>query len=171
MWRRIAVSPELPVLFSEVKSHCRSRDIEDDEDPLLNGYLAAAHEVAAERLGYPVVAETWRATFIGTGRVAIPLYPVTKLVSVSLADAPLQGFSLDLDGDAAWIVGPWSNEPVEVSVTVGGDPPLAVRQAIKLLTAYWFGPGRDAAGDKPMSEIPLGVNELIGLHRRGWVGA
>ena len=170
MWRRETAATTKPVSLYEAKAQCRIDDYDTESDLLLSGLIAAATDAVEQMVGFPLGAEGWMATMAGRGAVAVPLYPVTELVSVTLGQDQLPGFTLLKDGDRASITGPWPGEPVTLRVTVGGFVPPSIKHAILLLIAQWY-ENREATSEKPMREVPFAVESLVSLYRRGWAKA
>lgn len=50
------------------------------------------------------------------------------------------------------------------------DVPENLRHAVLLLVSHWFH-NREAATEKQMREVPIGIQSLVGLSKIGWVGA
>lgn len=170
MLRRVAAASVFPVTLPEAKLHCRVDG--SAEDALLNDLIATANEVIGEDTGLVLGVETWALTLTDAhGVVHLPKAPVSELVSVEAGGDELPGFSLTMvDGDAAFVAGPWPEGEVVVTFKAGGAVPLALKRAMLLLVAYWY-EHREGASDTQVREIPYAVESLVARHRRGWVKA
>ena len=172
MWRRETAAATKPVSLSEAKAQCRIEEDDTDSDLLLAGLIAAATDAVEQMVGFVLGEETWMRAWVGVGAggMAVPLYPVKSLVSVTRGPDELTGFALVGDDGHASITGPWPADLVTVRVTVGGFVPPAVKHAILLLIAQWYD-NREAISENPMREVPFSVESLVGLYRRGWAAS
>jgi uncharacterized phiE125 gp8 family phage protein len=188
---RLAPPAELPVTLAEAKAHLKIEHA--DEDALLTDLIARATDTLdgpRGALARCLVTQTWRVACAGPihGRVALPMAPVLEITAARHWTAASAEVALDPnefwlmgDADGAWIepaMGtPWPAlgpraDAISFDVTAGfggaADVPPGIRHAILLLVGHWHR-NREAAG-APIVALPLGVDHLVALHRRGWVG-
>ena len=188
---RLAPPAATPVTLAEAKAHLKIEH--GDEDTLLTDLMARATDTLdgpRGALARCLVEQTWRVACAGPirGRVALPMAPVLEISAARHFDPSGATVALDTtdfwlmgDADGAWIEpamgAPWPAladraDAIAFDVTAGfgalGDVPPGIRHAILLLVGHWHR-NREAAG-APIVALPLGVEHLVALHRRGWVG-
>jgi uncharacterized phiE125 gp8 family phage protein len=188
---RLAPPTETPVTLAEAKAHLKIEH--PNEDALLTDLIARATDTLdgpRGTLARCLVAQTWRVACAGPiqGRIALPMAPVLEITAArhwSAAGAEValdpSDFWLMGDADGAWIEpamgAPWPQlakraDALSFDVTAGfgapGDVPPGIRHAILLLVGHWHR-NREATGEKIVA-LTLGVEHLVALHRRGWVG-
>lgn len=172
----------LPV--AQLKDHLRlGGGFADDglQDGLLAGYLRAAIGAIEGRTGKALIARRFRlelAAWRGTQAQALPMAPVSAVVSVTLRDADGQGTAVDA---AAWRLVPDLHRPrlagrggclpaipeegsVEIVFDAGfgaawADLPADLAQAVILLAAE-FHERRHEMGLREAA-LPFGVMSLI----------
>lgn len=166
--RRVIGPSEYPVTLEDAKRQCRV--ICDDEDAMFARLIATANEVVGEDAGLVLAPETWELRVTDpVGAVALPLVPVTALVTINGADA--SGYMLSIDGDCATVSGDWPEGEVAIRFKAGGDVPQALRHAMLMLISYWFDEERGVVGEDQASKTAYAVEGLVARHRRGWVKA
>jgi uncharacterized phiE125 gp8 family phage protein len=177
-----------PISIQEIHAQCRVDDV--SEDALLAAYVRSATDAVEQMTGLRLIDQTWEYTIDAfperCGWIRLPLAPLLALVSIVYLDTqgvaqtlPVQSYLLDGLGSttpARIILAPNQQWPstwhglgsVMIRFRTGwidhNGVPEALRQAIMMLAAYWFGQ-REAASigpdQGPVSHIPFGVRELI----------
>lgn len=161
-----------------------------EEDGLIEAYIeaATAHlDGYSGVLGRCLVSQTWRQDFCSfSGRLRLPLAPVLSIESVTYYDADSTQQTLDpgayvlrtdalgpyleAASDASWPATYRRSDAVSVTFIAGyggaRDVPAPLRQAIRLLTAYWYATREAVNIGNITSELPLGVEAMIGPFRR-----
>lgn len=187
---RLAAPAAPPVTLQALKAHLRIT--EADEDAALSDLLlraTATLDGPRGALGRCLMAQTWRVAFPrGVGpRLAIPVVPATGLEAVRRI-APdgteealdPNAFLLCGDADFTWILAldGWpavADRPDALSfdVTAGAasaeDVAPDLRQAILLLAGHWHAHREAVALGTIATDLPLGVQHIVDLHRLGWV--
>lgn len=161
-----------------------------EEDGLIEAYIeaATAHlDGYSGVLGRCLVSQTWRQDFrCWSDRMRLPLDPVLSIESVTYYDADNTQQTLD-PGDYALrtdALGPYleaapgatwpgicrRSDAVGVTFIAGyggaRDVPAPLRQAIRLLVAYWYATREAVNIGNITSELPFGVEAMIGPYRR-----
>lgn len=175
-----------PVSLTEVKAHCRVDGT--DSDAVLTILLNAAVDHLdgwTGILGRALVTQTWRQDYCSfTTPLRLAVGPVASVTSVTYYDTDnvqqtlantvyalrndAQGARLDLKVDQVWPAYYARADAVSVTYVAGtaaADVPASIKAAILLLVSHW-NENREAVTDGAMSALPLGVDRLIGLHRR-----
>ena len=184
---RIVPPAVLPVLTAVAVRHCRM--IPGDDDDTIEDLI----ERATSHLDGPqgllnrcLITQTWR---VGLDRFASSVrLPFCDVQSVSVSYYDPAGDRRDVDpgayelasgprgrvirfrGDwSAPIVDDFRSEPIEVDMICGfgdapADVPGAIRQAILQIVGLWYD-NRNAAGETSLTEIPIGVSDLVARWR------
>ena len=187
MWtnlRQIAAPQDDVVILAEAKAQLRI--YASDDDTYLRRLIRAATATVEgpNGIGRALLTQTWVATFDGfpRGSLKLPLGPVIECASISYEDVPdgditaFESFSLDdhLPIPAVSPVGSWpiaGNHPGSVRVVFkcgygdySEDVPADLIQAILMLVAHWF-ENREAVSDRPMKDVPMGVESILARYR------
>lgn len=177
--RRI-VGPGLPITVEQARQN--GRIDHDAEDALVEDCIRAALAYAEKWAGVAFQSQTWEMTLdaFPAHEIEIPFAPVTSVTSVGFTDpagAPQATTDYEVDLDQygrAWIIptGAWpatmtTVNAVRVQFVAGDTPPDDVRRALLLLTQHYY-ENRAATGED-VKPIPLGVFDLLNLHRRMFV--
>jgi uncharacterized phiE125 gp8 family phage protein len=157
-WTLVTPALQEPISLDEVKEHLRVGG--DDEDALIQGYLAAARAWAELYTGRAFVTQTWQAHFAGWPADSALELPMPPLQSVSWVQyATAAGDLLTLDASAYRVVTSrepgcvllapgkqWPAEALDVGLPVAvqfvcgygnpSDVPDGVKQAIRWLTGH-----------------------------------
>lgn len=183
LYNRTVAPASNPVSLSEAKAHCVV-DFTDD-DTLIGSLVTAATNAVEEMTGKALVSQTWtRESPNAYGKIAIEKRPLISVTGISYFDrdnaeqsADVADFFVYSDEDRAWIEPKPDNDwpdfydrddALKITFTVGySTVPEELKQAILMLVSHWY-ENRNAASEKAMTEIPLGVEAMIGLHRKGW---
>jgi len=188
------VTPALyPVTVAECKADLRIQH--SAEDDLIESLIADATDYMDAPngvIGKALITQTWEISTrisIVDSRIYIPITPVQEISSIQYYDAENATQSLDVDdflliGDEnSAFIEPLSGtswpstydrpDAVKITVIAGfGDyqnqVPNSIRRAIRLLVAHWF-EHRHAVTESSYSEMPLAVENLVGINRKGWV--
>lgn len=173
-----------PVTLTEAKLACEVSFADDDN--YLNDLIAAASGVIQEKSGKQLITQTWTRTAPSAcGKVQIEKRPLIAVTSMSYYDRDDASQTLDVANfyvykseDRAWIEPKdgfdWPDlydrmDALSIVFTVGyASVPEELKQAILMLVRYWYD-NRATATDRRHSEVPFGVETLVGLRRVGWV--
>lgn len=179
--RRIAGPTDLPVSVDEARSHLRVDDSLDDA--AIEAMIRAALAHAEKWTGQPFESQTWEQVLDAFPAAAIDLElgPVLSVTSVAYDDedgaeqtVDAENFVLDTASRCGRVVPSAGFEwpatldainAVRVRFVVGAGAPEDVRHSILLLIAHWYA-NREAASEKPMTDVPFGASALLSLHRR-----
>jgi uncharacterized phiE125 gp8 family phage protein len=177
---------EEPVSLDEAKAHCRV-DL-DDDDLLIEDLIIAARESLELETARSFLTTQWTMgidDFPRCGQtILLPRSPVQEVTSIHYTDVDgvEQTLSTDVYGvDVSSEPGviylkpsqSWPSiygvpRPIQIAFIAGWEDvlyvPAGIKSAIKLLVAHWY-EAREAAAEKAMTEIPLGVQRLMWLHR------
>lgn len=191
---RTVAPAAFPVTLAEMKSDLRVQH--DSEDTLIESLIAAATDymdLPNGAIGKALINQTWKLSvhqFGNNGRVDIPVTPVQSIASITYFDADntsqalnANDFYLYGDENSAWIVAksdtsipPVYNRLDAISITfVAGfgaastNIPKSISQAIRLLAAHWYEHRAAVVIGTTVTELPMAVESLINLNRKGWV--
>lgn len=194
-WTRLVrvIPPETTVVsVDEVKAHL-SIDHDDDDDYLTTLIRAAeAYVEGPNGIGVVMLEQTWRLSLDRfSGPISIPMGPVKAISEVTYKPAMLVGqpdsttytldpasYVFDLDSQPLKIVPAYGHSwpsvthspvgAVKVVFTAGwGDPsevPGDLRAAVLLLIGHLHR-NREAASDRPLTDIPFGVQTVFDRYR------
>lgn len=186
--RTIAPAADLLTL-AEAKNQCNVDH--DDDDMLLNAYIAAAMGLfdGYGGIGRAFINQTW-AVAMGcwpSCRIDLPLAPVSAIGSITYYDTAnalqtLAGGNYMLLEDALAPHLRWTaaavlpalydrDDAITVTFTAGygaaaTDVPARVIHAMKLLIAHWYANREAVNVGNITSELPFAVDALIGPLRR-----
>jgi uncharacterized phiE125 gp8 family phage protein len=178
----------LPISLAELKAQCRVDDA--TEDPLLLGYTRSATDAIEQMTGLRLIDQTWEYAIDGfpthCGWIRLPLAPMLAIEQITYLDA--QGAAQTLPVITYLIRGLGSVQPGQLILGPGqswpstwsgvgavmirarygwidhNGVPEALRQAVMMLAAYWFGQ-REAASigpdQGPVSHVPYSVREIL----------
>jgi len=178
-----------PVDLDEAKSQLNV--FHSDDDWYISGLISAATAAVEEMTGRPLVTQTWELSLrYPRTRIYLPKTPAQSIDSITYYDrdetqqtASVSDFHLFNDIYRAWVEPKdgkdWPDvfgrpDALTISFIAGygsaSDVPTELKHAILMLLTHWY-EERRAASDASMAEVPYSVGALVGLHRRGWVGA
>lgn len=178
----IVITPPAP-LVSLADAKAQVREVENDEDGLIEGYIAAASAWVDGPTGwldrsFGAQVLEWRSqSFAGCGH--LPFGPVSAVVSVKYVDP--QGIEQTLSPDqytvtsdglyaspgASWPTVRGDIEGVRIRYEAGSNEiPDQVRQAVMLLVGQWYRNRMSVVVGTISSEIPFGVEALLNPLRR-----
>ena len=189
--KRVTPAAISPVSVDEVKVD--QRIDHDEEDLQLQALIDAATAHAVGVVGKCLINEVWSISVRcvpRSGRVHLPKTPVQAIESVAYYDHDNQIQSLliadfYLYGDEDWsyiepISGVWPVlyerlDALTVTFKTGfGDTPESVpaniRQAVRLMTGHWYANREAVVIGTITATLPMGVDLLLGMSRKGWVG-
>lgn len=183
-----------PVTLVECKADLRVQHTADDT--LINSLIADATDymdVPNGAIGKALIDQTWTLSVPradGWERIELPVTPVQSITSITYYDAdnvqrslPVSDFQLYGDEDKAWIEAkPNVNWPtvydrldaITVTFVAGFGAnstavPNSIRRAIRLLVGHWYENRTASIVGTSAQELPLAVQNLVALNRKGWV--
>lgn len=179
--RRIT-SPATPVPDGVVDDHLRN-----PQDPnVVEVVRLAAHDMVSEMSGRVLGPETWEMS-VATAptRLTLPKSPVQSLVSIKYYDgagveqtADLADFYLFADDDRAvvtpkdgkaWPTLQARDDALTVRFIAGYTTlPAALGHAVLMVAGHLY-ENRNAVSEGTMTEVPMAVSALVGIHKLGWV--
>lgn len=181
------VAPDAWITTAECKANMRVDH--SDEDDFISALASAACRAVDARTGKAIGAQTWALSLYGLSSDAmlrLPVFPATAISSITYYDADdaeqsltVSDFYLFGDDDGAYIQPKdgtsWPDtmdrpDAVTITFTAGMTPTQTMKQAALLLVSHWY-ENRSATTEEQLRDIPEGVDSLIGLDRKGWVGA
>lgn len=178
-----------PVTLSEAKAQLRVDGV--DDDAYILSLIATATADVEEMTDRPLITQTWALSLKHPHyRVYLPKTPVQSIDSITYFDrdevsqtATVADFHLFSDIYRAWVEPKddkdWPdvfNRPDALTITfiagygAAAAVPVEVKHAILMLVSHWY-EQRVAVSEKLMREVPFSVSSLVGLHKRGWIGA
>jgi uncharacterized phiE125 gp8 family phage protein len=187
---RVEDPAETPVTLAECKAHMRV-DFSDD-DAYITALLNAAVSYLDGQgvLGKAMVTQKWRQ-YVGQSPsiVSLSVLPVQSVTEVGYYDASgveqtatLSDFDVFGNGQAttvqpksgaSWPVAQDRSDAIWIEYEAGygdaADAPDALKQAIKMIVAYWY-ENREAVSAQSMKEVPIGITALINTQRGCWYG-
>lgn len=188
---KIIVQPVTePISIEECRSHLEAQlygdtDVDDADDLMILGWLAAAREYCENFTGLSLARKTYEIALdeFPSAEIELPMSPVTEIVSVTYVDAAqdLQTMAsptyvLDDYQRPAWLLpasgtswpaaGSFINA-IKVRYIAGysddsdGEPlPFALRAAILLVLGHLY-LNREETTEKAMASLPLGAESLL----------
>lgn len=187
---RSAAATKYPVSLPELKANLRVDAA--DEDAVTLGYLAAATNTIEEMVGKRLITQSWqRISSSASGKISIAKPPVQAITSIAYFDEAntsqtltVGDFFLVSDEDTAtlepnnsteWPTFYDRDDALTITFTTGygdnpADVPESIRQAILLLASHWF-ENRIAVAEVQTYTVPMAVEMLVGINRKGWVAA
>jgi len=186
---RTAAPASQPVSLSDAKTQLRVDHSE--EDIYISGLVATATAAVEEMTGRALITQTWSLAMNGaSGRVYLPKTPAQSISSITYYDrdevsqtATAANFHLFSDIYRAWIEPKngydWPDvfdrqDSLTISYVAGygsaNAVPMELKHAILMLLSHWY-EERRAVSEQLLREVPFSVQSLVGLHRRGWIGA
>ena len=181
------VDPDAWITLAECKANMRVDS--SDEDDFITALASSACGAVQARVGKALGAQTWSLSLYGLSSDAmlrLPVFPATAISSIAYYDSDdveqslsVSDFYLFGDSDGAYVKPKdgtsWPDtmdrpDAVTVTFTAGMTPTQTMKQAALLLVAHWYS-NRAATTEEQLRDIPEGVDALISLDRKGWVGA
>jgi uncharacterized phiE125 gp8 family phage protein len=185
----VTPAADYPVTLAESKADLRIQHTA--EDGLIGDYIAAATEYCQEVVGKKLITQTWDFSIRCADRyerVYFPLLPVGEILSINYFDLDNAEQALDIDDfyfyqfeDLAYIEAKtnidWPRvydrrDAITIRFTAGATVELVapnIKRAIRLLVAHWYECRTAATIGVDVKEVPMGVNNLLGISRIGWV--
>lgn len=185
----LVTGPAEPLVpLAEAKAHCRVDH--DDDDSLIDGYIAAATahlDGWSGILGRALVTQVWRQAYCAFGVLRLPLSPVQSVTEVAYTDrdgvektVAAADYVLLADGYGSYaMAAPGASWPgdagagadaVRVTFAAGyGAPdevPAAIRQAVLLLVGHWYENREAVAAGREGTVMPKSVDALLAPFRR-----
>lgn len=163
-----------------------------DEDDLIEAYIRAATEYCSEVVGRKLINEVWKYSIqnVGTGNIDLPFQPVSELIEVQYFDKDNISQTIDLNNfyvynyDTSSTIEPVLNyswpssynrrDAINITFKTGyGDTPESVpetiRRAIRLMVVHLYENRSPVAVGTITSEMPMSIQALLSVERRGWV--
>ena len=172
-----------PISIDDAK--CQSRIDDEADDALIGAYIIASRRYLERVMCRSFVTTTWTMTMDFFPRIIeTPRSPLASVVSIKYDDEngdeqtlATSVYTVDTTREPGRIVEAsgesWPSvddeiNAVRVEFTAGyGTPatvPETIKQAIRLLTAHYY-ENRESSTDKPLTEIPRSINDLIWIDR------
>lgn len=182
-----------PVSLADAKLDLRVD--QSDEDTLIESLISAATdylEADNGAINKAFVTQTWTLSVKCPDRnyrIWLPVTPVQSITSIKYFDADnveqtltVSDFYFHGDEDWAYIEPKqgvnWPSvydrlDAITVEFVAGfgdaeTDIPESIRHAIRLLVVHWY-TNRSAASETSVEELPLALQSLISVNRKGWV--
>lgn len=186
---RTAAPASQPVTLDEAKAQLNV--LHADDDAYITALISAATAAVEEMSGRALITQTWELSLrYPRTRVYLPVTPVQSIDIITYYDrdevqqtGTVSDFHLFSDIYRAWVEPKdkkdWPDvfgraDALTISFVAGygaaSDVPVELKQAILMLLTHWY-EERRAASDSTMEEVPYSVGALVGLYRKGWVGA
>jgi len=172
-----------PVTATEAKAN--GRIDHDEEDTLITSLIAAATAHAEMLTGLAFVSQTWELVLdeFPDEEITVDLGPITSVTSIKYLDADGAEQTMDaadyvvdtasrsgrISAPDGWPVAQETLNAVRVRFVTGSGAPDDVKQAIILLTEHWYENRSAATAGVVVTEVPMTVAALLGLHRRMFV--
>lgn len=187
---KIAGNVELPVTVASCKLDLKIQHNADDE--LLEDYISAACALVGGKsgiVGKVLTAETWELKLrAASSCIVLPLSPVQSITSINYFDSENAAQSLDVDDfalygdeDSAFIEPKtgvnWPTvfnrrDAITIRFVAGfgapADVPKNITRAIRLIVAHWYENRTAVLVGVTAQELPLAVESLLGISRKGW---
>jgi uncharacterized phiE125 gp8 family phage protein len=185
--RRITPAASLPIALGEARDHLNEPPVE--HDVLIAGFIATACDMIAEMSGRVLAQETWAASWPAiSGDLVLPKSPVIGVTSITYYDltdtlqtANLADFYVFQDQDRSivrpkarklWPTGIIREDAITVTFTAGyASVPPALRTAAMMLIGHLYDNREAVVTGTITATLPLAVEEMVGLHRVGWIAA
>ena len=155
-----------PVSLDLAKSHLRILD-DTSEDALITGYIVAAREWVENYTGHALVQREFvEAHAPERGVISLYRKPIVEVSVADFADTRIVAGRLFPASGSSW---PALSYPDRFTVTytagyAEGEVPQALIQAVLLLVGHFWS-NREAATDRPVTEVPMAVESLCGQFR------
>lgn len=178
-------------LVSLTEAKAQLRVDHTDEDTYITALVSTATAAVEEMSGLALITQTWSLSQNGAvDRVYLPTTPVQSIDSITYYDrdevqqtGTVANFHLFSDIYRAWVE-PKDNQDwpdvfdrpdaLTISFVAGygaaSDVPSELKQATLMLLTHWYDQ-RASVTEKAMQEVPYSVGSLVGLYRKGWIGA
>ena len=181
---------ELAVSVEDCKSDLKLEH--NDDDKLVEDYILAACALVGGRdgiVGKVLTTEKWDLKLSSAqGIVELPLSPVQSIESITYFDSQNQEQTLDVsnfylygDEDSA-IIEPkagtvWPavyarRDAIKIRYVAGfgaaNQLPANITRAIRLIVAHWYENRTAVLVGVTAQELPLAVESLLGISRKGW---
>ena len=176
-----------PVSTAEAKAQCRVDS--DDEDTYFDGLVLTATAYAEESLGRGLITQTWQQwSAPNPDAVRLDVGNFASLSGVSYYDtdgalqvSDLANYETRLGRDRvtvwakqgiSWPTTQPRDDAIRITYTVGGtaaDVAPDIKHAILMLVSHWH-ENREAATEVKLTDTPMAVDALLGLHKVGWYG-
>lgn len=190
MNRLIEKSVITPVTVSDLKKDLR---LEADfclDDELILSYIFAATKMASEVTGLSLIGETYKYSIdFPFDEIKLPLTPVISITEIQYFDA--DNVSQVVDSSNYYLYNFDQHSEVVTTNTyswpdvydrkdafsityragmgeTASSVPDSIKRAIRLIVAHWY-EHRTAVVNFTPNELPMGVESLLSLERRGWL--
>lgn len=180
--RTVAASP--PISLAEAR--LQLNEPPETADPLIDRLIRVACDMVGEMSGRVLAQETWEACYPHvSGDLVLPKNPVREVTGITYYDsgdvqqaAVLTDFYVFRDDDRC-VVRPkagrsWPRtitreDAVTITFTAGYTAvPDALVGAALLTVGHLYEHREAVVAGATVAELPLGVRELIAIHRIGW---
>ncbi|MEW7009494.1 head-tail connector protein [Lentilitoribacter sp. EG35] len=179
--------PAALISLDDAKAHLRYED--DDQDDYINGLVGAVNDFMDGPygvLGKAITSQTWslmHPPVSGGAVLIIPLFPLISVTSIKYYDADNEiqtadntDFVIFGNNDKAYIepLTAWPAmydrpDAIDIVFVAGfATVPKGIIHAAKLLLGHWF-ENRESVTETSTNEVPQAFQNLIDVHRTGWV--
>lgn len=187
------VAPSALISTADLKHHLRVDG--SDDDSYIDGLLSATTDMLEGpngMLGGKAIGEqTWKFTTgraSGDSKIYLPITPVKSITSIKYYDADnvqqtatVAEFDFYSNEDQAYIKPKtgesWASmydraDAVEVVYVCGYvTTPDTLLHALKLLVGHFYENRESVVIGTITSELPMAVDVMVSLHKKGWVAA
>jgi uncharacterized phiE125 gp8 family phage protein len=184
----------LPVTLAQAKADLREdRDI---EDALIESLIMAATdfmEAPSGVIGKAFITQTWKLSVPCAdrlGRIELPITPAQSIDSITYFDgagneqtATVSDFNFYGEEDWAYLMPKTGKawpaltdqiDAITITYKAGfgdsdSDIPMSINRAIRMLVVHWFENRGIAIVGTSVSHLPMAVQSLVSINRKGWV--
>lgn len=190
---RTAEPADTPITLTEAKDHLRVQH--SAEDTLIGSLVDAVvsfFDAPNGVIGKALYTQTWELSVRSAdskSRIELPVTPVQSVSTISYYDGDntqqtltVDDFYLHTNEDWAYLTPKtgvsWPTtynrlDAITVTFVAGygeaAEIPQGIKQAMLLLLTHWYENRSATIVGTSAQEMPLAVQSLVNLHRKGWV--
>ena len=182
-------APAALISLEDAKAHMRV-DAPDD-DTYITGLITAVEaflDGPRGVIGRPIKTQRWSvADRRPSGRVNLPVFPVTSLVTLTYFDTDNASQSLSVSDSSVFSAEAWAylepntgvswpqmyDRPDALTITVdcgAATPDEDIILAAKMLVSHWH-ERREAVDMDKLAVVPMAAQACIDRSRHGWIGS